>query len=101
MSDGTVEESYRPFKAVTGCGSVACRLHPYREGRKAECVDSPLKAIQQHCFGCLGGNEDSISLGGRTFTRARPNKLISRCQQQDCPLYPFKHGREPSRRAGH
>jgi hypothetical protein len=93
MDDGTVEPPYRPYKAVEGCPSTACRLHPFRGGHRAAVGESVLKAIQQHCFGCLGGMGHSIRLGGATYTRARPNRLTSRCQRSDCELFERKHGR--------
>lgn len=95
MIDGTIEPPYRPFKAVEDCPSTACRLHAFRGGRVPK-GESPLTSVRDHCFSCLGGLGESIRLGGRTYTRARPSKLISRCQRTDCALFPFRHGKRAS-----
>lgn len=93
MIDGTVEPPYRPYKAVEECASIACGLQPLRGGRRDPDAPSALTAIRSHCFSCLGGNGDSIRLGGKTYTRSRPRRFISRCQQTHCALYPFRLGR--------
>ena len=42
---------------------------------------TPVKAIRKHCIDCSGYNLAEVS----------------RCEQDDCPLYPYRMGRNPSR----
>ena len=95
--DGEQHTCYRPFREVAACPSATCPLHPFRRGKRTEPASAgPLRSIQEHCFGCLGGLGDSVKLGSKTYTRARPNRLISRCQREWCDLFPYRHGKAPS-----
>lgn len=43
---------------------------------------SPVKAIKKHCLDCSGGSK----------------KEVRECIIQDCPLYPFRLGKNPNRK---
>jgi hypothetical protein len=43
---------------------------------------SPLKAIKAHCLDCSGGSR----------------KEVQGCEIADCPLYPYRLGKNPRRR---
>jgi len=43
---------------------------------------SPVKAIKKHCLDCSGGSK----------------KEMRECIIQDCPLYPFRIGKNPNRK---
>jgi hypothetical protein len=43
---------------------------------------SPVKAIKKHCLDCSGGSK----------------KEVRECIIQDCPLYPFRFGKNPNRK---
>lgn len=43
---------------------------------------SPVKAIKRHCLDCSGGSK----------------KEVRECIIQDCPLYPFRLGKNPNRK---
>ena len=45
---------------------------------------SPLKAIREKCVECMGGRESEGYL-----------KRISECVSPDCPIYEFRHGKNP------
>lgn len=48
---------------------------------KIEVHLSPVKSIKKHCFDCSGGSK----------------KEIRGCIILDCPLYPFRLGKNPNR----
>jgi hypothetical protein len=87
-SDGKRHPCYRPFAEVRECPSRSCALWSYREGHKpavAKDAVTPLKAITLFCFDCLGGSGARVRLGGKNYTRSRPNRLIERCQLHRLP----------------
>lgn len=43
---------------------------------------SPVKAIKRHCLDCSGSSK----------------KEVRECIIQDCPLYPFRMGKNPNRK---
>lgn len=43
---------------------------------------TPIKAIRAKCIECSGGNRSEAD----------------RCQIKDCPLYTYRHGRNPNRK---
>ncbi len=45
----------------------------------------PVAAIRQGCIRCMGGSEN-----GR-----KPLKRIRECSDKDCPLHPFRMGKNP------
>ena len=45
---------------------------------------SPLKAIREMCFQCMGGRESEGYL-----------KRVSECGSAGCPNYEFRHGKNP------
>lgn len=95
--DGDTEPPYHPYGLVRECPSKRCHLHSLREGRRtAACQRSPLLCIRDHCFSCCGGGyEDRVRLGAHTYTRARPKRLIARCQRTDCSLFFYRYGKRP------
>lgn len=44
---------------------------------------NPVKAIRDWCLECSGGSHESVKM----------------CSSTDCPLYPFRQGRNPYRTA--
>lgn len=40
---------------------------------------SPIKAIREKCFDCVNSNRNEVKL----------------CPSEDCPLYPFRFGKNP------
>jgi len=49
---------------------------------------TPALSIHQFCMGCAGCGEES-----RKATR-----LVRECPQDDCPLHPFREGKNPFRK---
>lgn len=45
-------------------------------------ITSPLKAIRAYCLDCCGGQANEVKL----------------CPAEDCPLYPFRFGKNPYRK---
>ncbi len=41
---------------------------------------TPIRAIRAKCFGCAGSR-----------------RAATRCEKEDCPLYPYRTGRNPAR----
>ncbi len=69
--DGEQHQCHRPFQLVATCPSTTCPLNPFRRGKRTEPSPAgPLRSIQDFCFGCLGGDGDSVRLGSQTYTRA-------------------------------
>lgn len=87
MADGTKSRPYRPAKLVEACDSKLCRLRPIRGSRRVPRGRSTRGLIRDHCFSCMAGEVDKVKWGKATYTRARPMKLIRRCQVTDCALY--------------
>jgi len=87
MADGTKSRPYRPSKLVEACDSKLCRLRPIRGSRRVPRGRSTRGLIRDHCFSCMAGEVDKVKWGKATYTRARPMKLIRRCQVKDCALF--------------
>ena len=87
MADGTKSRPYRPSKLVEACDSKLCRLRPIRGSRRVPRGRSTRGLIRDHCFSCMAGEVDKVKWGKETFTRARPLRLIRRCQVTDCALF--------------
>lgn len=72
---------------VRDCPSTACRLWPYRLGKRPTSgAHRPLRAIRKHCLACAGSSDavrncDGKLLGGKI-----------------CPLHRFRFGKNPARR---
>ena len=43
---------------------------------------TPLRAIRKNCLDCMGGNATEVR----------------RCPMENCPLYPYRFGKNPSRK---
>lgn len=43
---------------------------------------TPIQAIRRKCIDCAGGSY----------------KAVRNCEEEDCPLYPFRLGKNPNRR---
>ena len=52
-----------------------------KDYRKKENILTPLKAIKQHCFECVGENR----------------RDVDGCMGYKCPLYPHRFGKDGSR----
>lgn len=65
---------------LCSCENI-CVLHPFRTGKAIKGA-SKLKAIRQYCLGCGEGT----------------HKAVQKCQFTDCPLYPYRFGKNPNRK---
>ena len=66
-------------KEVSLC-SGGCALSPFRFGTRGE-KGSVVKKIREHCLGC----SESAS-------------TVRKCPFEDCPLFPYRMGHNPSRK---
>jgi len=57
-----------------------CWFYPYRNKKGRPSV----KLIRKMCLECMGGSP----------------KLVSECTSTDCPLFPFRFGKNPNRTRG-
>ncbi len=55
----------------------ACFFYTYRNGKGRPSV----KLIQQFCMECMGDSK----------------RLVAECQSEDCPLHPYRLGKNPKR----
>lgn len=58
------------------CFTGPCPLFPYRLGRRI-----PVKVFRSFCKHCMGGNDS----------------LIKDCPSENCKIYPYRFGKNPSR----
>jgi len=54
-----------------------CAFHPFRNGKKRASV----KIMRQFCLQCMGGSP----------------ALVRECETGDCPIHPFRFGKNPAR----
>jgi len=72
---------------VKNCPSTACRLWPYRLGKRPTSgAHRPLRAIRKHCLACAGSSDAVRNCDG---------KLLD---GEICPLRRLRFGKNPARR---
>lgn len=60
---------------------------------------TPLQAIKMQCLECQGGHENPWQMAdGKVQNRYRPFDLVRECCSPHCFLFPFRMGRQPSRK---
>lgn len=60
-----------------GDGKGTCHFYPHRMGKGRPSV----KLIRKFCLECMGGSK----------------QLVAECQLFDCPLHPYRFGKNPKR----
>jgi len=72
-------------KEVALCTSEGCPLYLFRYGKRCVANTTPLKAIHERCYNCIG------------FSK----KLVKECpfdgqSDEKCHLYDYRNGRNPN-----
>jgi hypothetical protein len=49
---------------------------------------TPLRAIRLHCLRCMGWDDKG----------PRPMKYVRECFKLECPLHPYRMGKDPARK---
>jgi len=63
-----------------------CLFFPYRLGRGRPSV----KLIRKFCLWCMGGDAEPV----------RASSRVAECPEPDCPLHPFRLGKNPNIKTG-
>lgn len=84
-------------KYVAECITPRCPLYDLRTGHNLS-DNSTLKLISMYCSHCCA-NIDNDDLDKWRETGIMPKfKKNRECENESCPLYPYRHGHNPNRK---